>query len=403
MRIVISAGALALLAATPAFAQGSRAAPAAAPAAAAPKVSEKARNAIVALQTAINANDAANIPAKLAAAQAAATTKDDRYIIAQLQLKAALVAKDTAATSAAIDAIAASGFVDAAKTADLYASLGAQFFGLKQYPQAAAAFERAAALNPADPKLQLMVADTRMAEGRKADAAALYQKVIQVRQAAGQKPEEALYRRAVQAAYDAKLPGVTDLAKSWVIAYPNADSWRNSIAIYRNQTNPDIEGTLDLLRLMRVAGALNKSNDLSLYVNALAGQSNFIEAQTALDQAASVPGIDAAGLQGLKATVAGKPRVTAAELAASARSAQSGLALLRVGDRLYGLGDYAKAADTYRAAKAKGADANLANLRTGIALASAGDKAGATAMLNSVTGSRAGIAQYWLLYLQGRS
>ena len=95
-----------------------------------------------------------------------------------------------------------------------------------------------------------------------------------------------------------------------------------------------------------------------------------------------------------------KPKVTAADLAAAARSAQSGMALLRIGDRFYGLGDYAKAAETYGAAKAKGADANLVNLRTGIALAAAGNKAGAAAALNSVTGPRAGIAKYWLLYLQ---
>jgi tetratricopeptide (TPR) repeat protein len=78
------------------------------------------------------------------------------------------------------------------------------------------------------------------------------------------------------------------------------------------------------------------------------------------------------------------------------------MALLRIGDRYYGLGDYAKAAETYRAAKAKGADASLADLRTGVALASAGDKAGATAALKSVTGARAGVAQLWLLYLESR-
>jgi predicted Zn-dependent protease len=78
------------------------------------------------------------------------------------------------------------------------------------------------------------------------------------------------------------------------------------------------------------------------------------------------------------------------------------MALLRIADRFYGLGDYAKAAEMYRAAKAKGADANLVNLRTGIALAASGDKAGAVAALNSVGGARAGVAKYWLLYLQNK-
>jgi len=390
---------LAAAATTPAYAQ----APAAPQAPAKqPKVSAKARDALAQLQTAVNANDVANIPARLAAAQAAATTADDRYVIAQLQLKAALAANDDTATGAALDALAASAFLDQATMADLYTRHGAKYFRQKQYAQAAAAFERAATLNPSDTKAQLMVADARLAEGRKADAAAIYQRVLQARQAAGQKPEEALYRRAAQSAYDAKLPSVTELARAWVTAYPSPDSWRNTVAILRSETNPDMEGTLDLLRLMRATGALTKSNELSLYVNALIGQANFIEAQTAVEQAASVPGVDAAGLQGLKATVASKPKVTAGELNAAAKSAQSGMALLRIGDRYYGLGQYATAAETYRAAKARGVDANLANLRTGIALAMGGDKAGATAALNSVSGSRASIAQMWLLYLQSR-
>src|SRR3954453_8607320 len=46
-----------------------------------PHPSGKAFKAIVDYQKAVNANDTANMPAKLAAAQAVASTKDDRYII----------------------------------------------------------------------------------------------------------------------------------------------------------------------------------------------------------------------------------------------------------------------------------------------------------------------------------
>jgi tetratricopeptide (TPR) repeat protein len=413
MRISISAAAAAgLLMAAPAFAQeevytappkqqGAKAPPAAAGAGQV-KPSNQALKAIVELQTAVNGNDTANIPAKVAAAQAVATTKEDRYLIGQLQLKAALAANDPAAMTNAVNAIAASGYLDDASTAQLYASLGAKYFGLKQYGQAAAMFERGAALNPTDKRLPLMVADARMAEGRKGDAAAIYQRVLKAQQAAGLKADENLYKRAVQAAYDAKHPSATDLARQWLLAYPGPESWRTSIAIYRNQGGPDVEAMVDVMRLMRTTGALNNSNDLGLYVRILSEQSNFIEAQTVLDKTAAGEGIDAAGLQSLKSTVSAKPKATAAQLASAAKTAQSGMALLRIGDRYYGLGDYAKAAETYRAAKAKGADASLADLRTGVALASAGDKAGATAALKSVTGARAGVAQLWLLYLESR-
>ena len=48
-----------------------------------PKVSSSARKEIVALQAAVNNKDTAAIPAAVAAAQAKAKTKDDRYVIAQ--------------------------------------------------------------------------------------------------------------------------------------------------------------------------------------------------------------------------------------------------------------------------------------------------------------------------------
>ena len=50
-----------------------------------------------------------------------------------------------------------------------------------------------------------------------------------------------------------------------------------------------------------------------------------------------------------------------------------------------------------------GADAAMANLHLGMALARAGDKAGATAAFNAVSGPRAEIAKFWLLYLQSRA
>src|SRR5689334_13522208 len=75
------------------------------------KLSGKAQKAIIDLQTAVKANDVANIPAKVQAAQAVAQSKDDHYAIAQLQLQAAVAAKNDAAEAQAVDAIAASGYL----------------------------------------------------------------------------------------------------------------------------------------------------------------------------------------------------------------------------------------------------------------------------------------------------
>ena len=70
------------------------------------------------------------------------------------------------------------------------------------------------------------------------------------------------------------------------------------------------------------------------------------------------------------------------------------------GDAYYGYGDYAKAAELYRAALTKsGVDKDLANLRLGMSLARAGDKSGATAALNAAGGAQSEVAKFWLTYL----
>ena len=371
-----------------------------------PKPSAKAQKALVDLQTAVNSNDVANIPAKLAAAKAVASTKDDRYIIGQLQLKAALAAKDNVAMAAAIDEIANSGYVDAATSGKLYASLGTTFYNAKQFDQAAAAFQKASATDPRNVEALTLLGEARFAQGQKAEAAAAFQRAVQMTVAAGQKPPEALLKRAVGVAYEAQSPLAVELGREWAMSYPSADSWRNSIAIYRNLNHPDVEGTLDLLRLMQVTGALSKPGDYALFATAAADQSNLNEAQAVVDAgiAAQVVNPKDPQFRDIIAGLKAKPQATAADLETATKAAVNGMALLRIGDRYYGMGNYSKAVELYRQSMGKpGVDPAIANLHLGMALARAGDKAGATAALNAVTGPRADIAKFWLAYLQQKA
>ena len=369
------------------------------------KPSSGALKAIVDLQNAVNANDYANVPAKVAAAQKVAKTKEDRYIIGQLHLKAALAAKDNAGMAQAIDTVAGSGYVDAAKSAALYQSLGASLYNAKQFDQAAAALDKAIAANPNDPEALIMLGETRNAQGRKPDAVAALQRAIQVTAASGQKPREEIYKRAVGLAYDGQMPAAAELGRQWVAAYPGPDSWRNAIAIYRNLTKPDVEGTLDLLRLMQATNALSSQADYSLFASASAEQLNYAEAQAVIDAGIAAGKVDPASplfrdiVAGLKA----KQKLTEADLAEAAKAGSTGKAKMRIGDGYSALGQYAKAATFYREAAGKAdVDANVANLHLGMALARSGDKAGAAAAFNAVTGPRSEIAKYWLLYVQSR-
>ncbi len=137
------------------------------------KPSGAALKAIVDLQTAVNANDYANVPAKVAAAQAVAKTKEDRYIIAQLHLKAALAAKDNAGMAAAIDAVASSGYrrqrqVGASSTEPRRNPLQRQAVR----PGERSASKKRSPPNPNDSEALIMLGETRNAQGRKAEAVA---------------------------------------------------------------------------------------------------------------------------------------------------------------------------------------------------------------------------------------
>ena len=400
--------------AAPATAQNYGAAPAPQPtattnpgAAAAPtatpqiKLSKKASKAIIALQTAVKANDVANMPTLVVAAQAVAETAEDRYAIGRLQLNAAQAAKNTEAAVLAADYIAGSNYLPKAQVAGLYNTLGVDFFNAKNTARASAMFQKAVATDPNNAESLRLLAETQNASGNSADAIANFQKAMQQSMASGQKLPEDSFKRAVSAAYTAKSPSAVAIGQQWIAAYPSPESWRNAIAIYRNMMRPGVQGSLDLLRLMRAAGAMTTAGDYSLYATAAADQGNFGEAQSVIDVGLAAKRI-ALTDRTVRDTVVGlkaKPKATAADLEAATKTAATGASLLRIGDRFYGLGNYARAAELYRSATTKGADAGLANLHLGMALARAGDKAGAKTALGAVTGANAEIAKYWLIYV----
>jgi tetratricopeptide (TPR) repeat protein len=157
---------------------------------------------------------------------------------------------------------------------------------------------------------------------------------------------------------------------------------------------------------MRATGSLSNAADYSLYATAASEQMNYNEAQAVIDQGLASKQIDPSNplfrdiITGLKA----KPKATEADLVQAVKDAKDGKAFVRIGDRYYAMGNYAKAAELYRQAIGKaGVDPSIANMHLGMALAQTGDKAGATAAFNAVSGNLAEIAKYWLIYVQQRA
>jgi tetratricopeptide (TPR) repeat protein len=371
-----------------------------------PQPSKGALKALSELLTAVHSKDPAAIQAKLPAAQAAVSTPQDRYLLARLQLEAAVDAKDMAAAANALDALLATGVAQPEEAASFYKNLSHIRFEAKQYDLAAAAVEKRLQLNPNDVDAIGLLAETRNSQGRVADAVAALQRGIQAQSAGGQKAPEAWLKRAAALAYNAKLPNAPEVARQWVAGYPSAISWNTSIGIFRNLTHPGLEGTIALMRLMAATSALTASEDYALYIQAAAQEGNWVEAKAALDMGIAGKHVDPASarFKDMVAEVNAKKIATEADLAVALASAPAAKAMIGIGDRYYALGNYGKAAETYRNALARpGVDANVANLYLGIALARSGDKAGATAALAKVGGALSEVAKYWQIYVQAAS
>jgi tetratricopeptide (TPR) repeat protein len=370
-----------------------------------PSISNAARKEIVALQTAVNAKDAAAIATTLAAAQAKAKTKDDRYVIAKLQLKAAVDANNTDAMAQGVEAVLASGYAQPAEMQTLYLGLGKLHYNAKAYDKAGAALDQALRIDPNNVDALVVQAETRNSQGRAAEGVALLQKAIALRTAAGQKPEEAWYKRAVKLAFDAKLPATPALAREWVAAYPNPKNWRDAIRIYQTNSGLDDASLIDSMRLARVTGGLQGENDYYRYTNTLVTKGFPGEAKAVLDEAYAAKAVDKtratfSQLYSLANTRSQGDRASLAASATAAKAAADAKKAMTTAEAYYGYGDYAQAADLYRAALGKsGVDKDLANLRLGMALLGAGDKAGATAAFNAAGGAQAAVAKLWLTYL----
>jgi hypothetical protein len=396
---VLAAG----FAAAPAAAQ--QGAKAAAPAAAAARkfnLSKEARSAIAALQTSVRGK-AADVPAKLAAAQALAKTSDDKYIIAKLQLEHALFTKEEAAQRAAVEAILASGGADADETGKLNEYLAAQSANSGNPAAAEAFYTQRIAANPNDIASIVNLVAAKLSLKKDAEALPLLQRAISLSKAAGQTAQETWYRNAVGIADRQRNYALAnELANEAIRLYPNKENFNNLAAVTQPLIGKDQEAFVDFLRLMQTTGQIKNSTDYFRLAQHYEYQRNWGGAKSALEAAAkagkSTPAHSAL-LTKVSARIA-EDRAALPGAEAKARSGANGSLALSIANVYAGYGDYTKAIDLYRVALQKGGvDANLVNTRLGIALAMAGQRAEAETAFRKVTGMRAPLANLWMAWL----
>jgi tetratricopeptide (TPR) repeat protein len=373
-------------------------------------LSKQERASLLALETALQANNHAAAASALSAAQSAARSSDARYYTASLQLRLGIATNNAPLQSAAIDAMLASGAVPAADLAQLYRSQGILALHANRWDRAETAFTRWAEQAPNDPEALLSLAEVKDDIKKVPEAIALIERAIALPTAAGRQAPESWYKRGLKHAFDSKAAAASArLSRGLVAAYPSDENWRDAVLVHRDLAPADPELTLDLLRLMRAAKAMGGERDFVQLAEALGTAKLPGEAKAVLDEGVSSKMVDAAKPVH-KALIAGFARRATADKAALGRVQARGSAaaataeqVLAAADASFAFADYAKAAEFYRAALARGgADTNLVNSRLGMALALAGRATEAEVALRAVTGTRADLANLWLTWLARR-
>lgn len=388
---------------------------AAAPAAWAPQLGKAFRNAAAPLQKAIQAKDYATAQSLLPAAEAAAQSPDEKFVLGQFKLQIATGTNDAAGQTKAVDEMIASGSGPAEMKGQLLFYQGQFAYKANNFPLAVQALSAAQQAGYATKDangqptqdLNLLLAESYFKANQVPQGLATLDRAIEAEKAAGRKPPQEWYGRAASMAYKAKLmPEVAKWTRAQVVDYPTTENWRSALVIFGDANHFDDQTQLDLLRLQRAAGALAGERDYYEYA-VLADKVGLPgEAKAVVDEgkakgaySASSKAINEVGAAAGAKVAADKASLAASEK--SAASAANGRAALGTGDAYYGYGDYAKAAAMYRLALQKGGvDANTVNLRLGMALARAGQAAEAKQAFAQVTsGPRAELAKFWTLWV----
>lgn len=359
------------------------------------------------LLQAIAAQDWAAARAALPAAQAAARGADARYVVGQAMLHIGLGADDARLQAQAIDAMIASGGAEASEMPRLYDSRLRLALAAGDTAAAERMQAQLDALNPNDPARFIRQADLRIRANDPAGAFALYQQAVEAARAAGQ-PVPAQWRQQIAAlAYQSRRPDTLRYMREWLDAAPSQSAWHDTLAIYAEQDEVDTALKLDAYRLMRAAGAMMTERDFIQYAESAAESRLYGEIVAVLEDGLrrNLIAANAGYARERLGAASGRTAADRASLAEERRAAlagRDGRVVLRLADAYYGYGDYADAAQLYRAALERGADSNLVNTRLGAALALAGQRAEAEAAFRAVTGPRADVAALWLLWLSQR-
>jgi len=366
-------------------------------------------------QAAIQAKDYATAAPLVQQVSAAAKTDDDKYIASVFELQLAVGQSpngqiDDNKIKPPLDALIANPRTPQADQARFNYQRGIIAANAKQPQEAIAFFQRAQQLGYTDPNLPLQMVQIKMESGDIAGGSADLQKAMDAQIAAGQKPDEQLYRYAMAKTLQKRLiPDSIGWMKRYITAYPTAKNWRDIVFVYGIQQGAavtlDKAQKVDLFRLLRREKAMADQFDYEIYAQYAIDLGLPNEGKAVIDEGRAAGKLPADSVTAndlyrvAKQAIANEGSLD--PLDAKSKAAANGKLAAGTADAHLGAGNYAKAIELYKVALQKGGvDADAINTHLGIALANSGDTAGAKAAFEAVKGApRADIASFWLTAL----
>ena len=395
---------LALISAAPVAALAQKPAPAAA--APAPKISKEARPALAAAQAAIKKGDFATASAKLAEADGLAQSNDDRFMIGSLRLDLGKAQNDVNIQGQGIEAVLASGLLPAGNLVQFNLAAGQIAYNAKDMAKADKYLTAAIAAGASDANVYALLMEAKIDQNKPGEAVTVLEQAAAAKPGGVAVPDD-WYSRAFGVAYQAKDgPAVERAGRARVIAYPSATHWRDALIGYRDTNAIDTQYVIDLMRLLRAASALKGQGDYLSYVEntyqKLPGEAAAVLAEGIKSgDIVLATNMTAREFNDVVKTKIAGDRASLPAGAAQAKGASgTGPIALATADAYFGYADYAPAIELYKVALTKGGvDTNVVNSRLGAALALSGQGDAAKQVFASITGPRAALAKYWIVWI----
>jgi hypothetical protein len=348
--------------------------------------------------------------AKVREADAASNkTANESYTIERMRAAIATAAGDSATAIKSYEAIIASGRLPAAEQLKMIQAVAGMYYQAKDYAKAVTWGSRYLKEGGTDPQMRTLLAQSYYLNNDCANVAKSLQPEFQAAEAAGRAPpEEQLQMVASCYAKQKDNANYAAALEKLVTYYPKKDYWVDLISrIQRKQGFAD-RLSLDLYRLKLATGNLNTAADYMEMAQLALGDDFTGEAKKIVDRGFSSSvlgtGSDAERqkrLRDLAAKRAAEGLTALAPAEAEAASAKEGTALVNLGFKYVGYGQFDKGIALMEQGIRKGGLKRPEDdkLHLGIAYLLAGQNAKAIQMFKTVKGTdgTADLARLWAI------